>query len=134
MANPAIADASPVHAPALQRCILPTAVLVENLYSDLAGMSIADWELSEIIVNAISSVTIVHEIQPRLNQFVAVYTRHGGVTRPNDGMILARGFANFVRGILDNYKNYGLWDQFGQSHWFFERLHHNDIILCRYPL
>ena len=117
------------------RAILPTAPLIEDMITNLAAMSIADYDLDELIVNTISALTVASEIKTRFAQFVEMYTRWGS-GRPyceTDGQLMAREWLRFATAVYHLYRSFQLWDSTGTCNYYFEKMHGRDIVLCRYP-
>ena len=115
--------------------VLPTHYLVQQLIMALSSMSVADYDLNQLIQDACICQEYVPETDQRLNHMAGQYLNWGtvrsGETVVNDGEIIANAWLEFAVNFQSIYRRHVTYDQYGMSHYFFQRLLGYDIVLCK---
>jgi hypothetical protein len=115
--------------------VLPTHYLVQQLIVALSSMSVADYDLNQLIQDACICQEYVPETDQRLNHMAGQYLSWGtvrtGETVVNDGEIIANAWLEFAVNFQPIYRRHVTYDQYGMSHYFFQRLLGYDVVLCK---
>ncbi len=115
--------------------VLPTHYLVQQLIVALSSMSVADYDLNQLIQDACICQEYVPETDQRLNHMAGQYLSWGtvrtGETVVNDGEIIANAWLEFAVNFQSIYRRHVTYDQYGMSHYFFQRLLGYDVVLCK---
>lgn len=120
----------------VNRFIVPTAPLVEELISDLASMTIADYDLDELLTNAVNCLQVASEATSRTQEMALSYLRWSqsrGTGVPHDGEILARAWVKFVNALSQVFAQMNAWYPNGVMYYYYERLHYHDMVVALYP-
>lgn len=115
--------------------VLPTEHLVQQLVVALSTMSVADYDLNQLVQDACICQEYVPETDQRLNHMAGQYLNWGtvrtGDTIVNDGEIIANAWLEFAVKFQPIYRRHVSYDQHGMSQYFFQRLLGYDIVLAR---
>lgn len=115
--------------------ILPTQHLVQQLVVALSSMSLVDYDLNQLVQDACICQEYASETDQRLNHMAGQYLNWGSVrtgeTVVNDGEIIATAWLEFAVKFQPIYRRCATYDQYGMSHYFFQRLLGYDIVLCK---
>jgi len=117
--------------------ILPTNTIIEELFEDLSMMSVAEYDINELLSLSVNAISVRNIAVDSIANYATDYHRLskiGSVNEYNRDMeILSTAWLKFTTKLLSVYENSNIWDEQGTANMYFVRLIGSDMQINMLP-